>query len=149
MENDDHIPENLRRAGKEHPFRVPDNYFESFAGRLQERIYKEKPVPASGRLIRFLKPALSMAAIITGALLITWFGYRQVTLNDQNGTLDNFELSDIVDYYLPDYDEDLLMSTIIETGDEAGLKPLESYSDDIYDYLNVDGIDYSLLINDK
>ena len=64
MDNNFQIPENLKKAGKEHPFRVPENYFENFAGRLQDRINKEQKVPAAARLITMARPYLGMAAMI-------------------------------------------------------------------------------------
>ena len=67
----------------------------------------------------------------------------------QNRQLNNTELSDIVDYCLHDYDEDLLISTVIETGEVNGIVPLEGFSEEIMDFLSVDGIDYSLLIEYK
>jgi hypothetical protein len=154
MENNGHIPENLKRAGKEHPFRVPENYFENFAGRLQDRLSQEQNIPAAGRMIRFLRPQLGLAAMIAGVLLLTWFGYRQFVYENQDGVIqesviDNYELSSIVDYYLHDYDEELLITTIVETGAETGMVTLEGYSDEIMDFLTVDGIDYSLLIDDN
>jgi hypothetical protein len=149
MEHNGHIPENLKNAGKELPFTVPDNYFEDFPGRLRDRLSREHPVASSGRLVSLARPYLSVAAIIAGIVLITWFAYHQVNVSNRNVSLDNYELSDIVDYYLNDYDEDILISTLTENGDVNGMAPLENYSDEIMDYLNADGIDYSLLINDN
>jgi len=149
MENNGYIPENLKKAGKELPFRVPGNYFENFPGRLQDRLNQEQQIPVYRRLFTFVRPHLDLAALIAGIALVTWFGYHQLIVNNQNVTLDSYELSTIVDYYLHDYDEDLLISTLIESGEETSLSPLEDNSDEIMDYLTVDGIDYSLLIDDN
>jgi hypothetical protein len=149
MENNGYIPENLEKAGKKLPFRVPEDYFENFPGRLRDRLNLEQQSLADGRLFAFVKPYLSLAALIAGIALVAWFGYHQFNVNSRNNTFNSYELSTIVDYYLHDYDEDLLISTLIESGEETNLSPLEDYSDEIMDYLTVDGIDYSLLIDDN
>lgn len=149
MGNNGYIPENLEKAGKELPFRVPENYFEDFPGRLQDRLNQERQIPVHRRAFSFVRPHLGLAALIAGIALVTWFGYHQFIVNNQNVTLDSYELSTIVDYYLHDYDEDLLISTLMERGEESRLSPLEDNSDEIMDYLTVDGIDYSLLIDDN
>ncbi|SHJ68255.1 hypothetical protein SAMN05444280_12627 [Tangfeifania diversioriginum] len=65
----------LSEIKKEHPFRVPDNYFEDFSSRLHTRLETEKqalPNPKS-RIIRLLKPAIGLAAsFILVFLLVFW-----------------------------------------------------------------------------
>lgn len=59
------IAPQLSEIKKENPFRAPENYFDDFSARLNAKIEAEKesetPVK-SGRIIRFLKPALGLAA---------------------------------------------------------------------------------------
>jgi hypothetical protein len=65
----------LSEIKKEHPFRVPDNYFEDFSSRLHTRLETEKqalPKP-QGRIIRLLKPAIGLAAsFLLVFLLVFW-----------------------------------------------------------------------------
>ncbi|MGM0619898.1 MAG: hypothetical protein ACQETJ_02550 [Bacteroidota bacterium] len=65
----------LSEIKKEHPFRVPDNYFDDFSSRLHTRLETEKKVLSKpkSRIIRLLKPALGLAAsFILVFLLVYW-----------------------------------------------------------------------------
>lgn len=69
------IAPKLSEIKKEHPFRVPDNYFDDFSSRLNTRLETEKqvlPKPKS-RIIRLLKPAMGLAAsFLLVFLLVFW-----------------------------------------------------------------------------
>lgn len=65
----------LSKIKKETPFRTPDNYFDDFSARLQMKIQSEKEVLPEGknRIIRLLKPVLSLAAsFVLIFLLVYW-----------------------------------------------------------------------------
>jgi hypothetical protein len=149
MKEDDKIPDRLREAGKQLPFSVPDNYFETFQQRLRDRIQQEKQVPGFARVIQLVRPRLSYAALIAGLLMISFFAARQILQSNRQLSLDNYELAEIVDYYLIDYDEELLYETLSELPEEEIINPLQENSDEIFDYLDAEDIDYSLLIDDN
>lgn len=69
------IAPKLSEIKKERPFRVPDNYFDDFSSRLHTRLEAEKqvlPKPKS-RIIRFLKPAIGLAAsFLLIFMLVYW-----------------------------------------------------------------------------
>ena len=88
----------------------------------------------------------SVAALIAGIVLITFFGLRMIISSNGNGTLNSYELSEIVDYYMVDYDDELIYNTILDSETEIDIQPLKEYSEEIMEYLEDEGIDYSLLI---
>jgi hypothetical protein len=65
----------LSEIKKENPFGTPDNYFDDFSARLHTRLEAEKKVVPTkqGRIIRFIKPAIGLAAsFVLVALLVYW-----------------------------------------------------------------------------
>ena len=149
MEEDIKIPDRLREAGKQLPFSVPDNYFETFQQRLQDRMQQEKQVPGFTRVIQLVRPRLSYAAVIAGFLMISFFAARQILQSNQQQTLNSSELAEIMDYYLIDYDDELLYETLSELPEEQVINPLQEDPDEIFDYLDAEDIDYSLFLDDN
>ncbi len=65
----------LSEIKKENPFGTPDNYFDDFSARLHARLEAEKKVVPTkqSRIIRFIKPAIGLAASFAlVALLVYW-----------------------------------------------------------------------------
>ena len=75
------IPEGLREVGKELPFRVPDHYFDDFQARLQIQLDKEQAFAGNQRslYVRYLKPALGLAAAFAAVFLLVFVPVRLVT----------------------------------------------------------------------
>lgn len=69
-EENEYIEERLEHLKSGNTFRVPENYFETFAERLKARIEEErKPAPRISWYM-YLKPALGIAAVSTIAFLL-------------------------------------------------------------------------------
>lgn len=68
------IAPQLSKIKKDNPFKVPDNYFDDFPARLQMKIDAEnaEPKEKENKIIRFIKPALGLAA---GFALIFMLAY--------------------------------------------------------------------------
>lgn len=79
------IAPELSKIRKENPFRVPDNYFEKFSARLQERMETEKAgVPEKkNTIIRYLKPAIGLAAGFALIFTLSYWPLRMFTPNEQ------------------------------------------------------------------
>jgi hypothetical protein len=75
------IPEGLSKAGKELPFRVPDHYFDDFEARLQVRLDREQIPEVNQRslYIRYIKPALGLAAAFAAVFLLVYVPIHMVT----------------------------------------------------------------------
>lgn len=149
MNEEPKIPEKIAGAGKQLPFGIPDRYFEEFRTRLQDRIHGTEPSKTRTGLIRMVRPAMGYAALVAGFLIIAFFAVRQITGPGQHDLPDTPELAEMVDYYLVDYDEELLYETLSDLQDVQELTPLADQSDEIFDYLSVDGVDDVLLIDEN
>lgn len=79
------IAPELSKIRKENPFRVPDNYFENFSARLHERMETEKAgVPEKkNTIIRYLKPAIGLAAGFALIFTLSYWPLRMFTPNEQ------------------------------------------------------------------
>lgn len=69
------IAPKLSKMKKDHPFSVPDNYFDDFSARLQTKLEAEKHVlpKQKNRVIRLLKPAIGLAAsFLLVVMLVYW-----------------------------------------------------------------------------
>jgi hypothetical protein len=75
------IPEGLRKAGKDLPFRVPDHYFDDFQAKLQFQIGREQSFEKNQRslFVRYIKPALGLAAAFAAVFLLVFVPVHLVT----------------------------------------------------------------------
>jgi hypothetical protein len=75
------LPEGLREAGKELPFRVPDHYFDDFQARLQFQLGREQAYAGNQRslFVRYIKPALGLAAAFAAVFLLVFVPVQLVT----------------------------------------------------------------------
>lgn len=70
-QEEENIDKLLGKYGNGQPFRVPGNYFETFADRLKVRIQEEE-TPVKHTLFFYLRPALTMAASIAAIGLLVY-----------------------------------------------------------------------------
>lgn len=92
---------------KSNPFRVPEGYFETFAGRLQQRIREEEAARVPVRRLRNPdRLRIAIAAAVIMLALVTYPLIRVITSNESRITdyptlslLENMDLSD-ADLYL-------------------------------------------------
>jgi hypothetical protein len=68
-ENIENLFGNLRKG---QPFRVPENYFETFADRLRVRIEEEEQPNKKKTLFLYLKPVLMLAASFAFVMLLVY-----------------------------------------------------------------------------
>ncbi|KPK86413.1 MAG: hypothetical protein AMS27_05080 [Bacteroides sp. SM23_62_1] len=146
MDDEQHIKSRLDSMNKELPFSVPENYFDNFASRLQERMQTGKKPGLFRKTYELVRPQLALAAAIAAFLAI---GYTTVRLimNDEETTDNVVEIADVINYYFDDFDDDMLISTLAE---ENGIDWLNTSmeGDDILDYLSEENnLDYSELID--
>jgi len=91
-EENDNIEQWLDHLKNAKTFRVPENYFEDFAGRLRTRIEEEsKPAPRISWFM-YLKPALGIAAVLAIAFILVEIPINlsvrnQKLLSENNNTL--------------------------------------------------------------
>lgn len=142
MDNKRKIPDLQHESLKKNPFGVPEGYFESFSGRLQERIREEqKSVPPVRRIGNSQRFRVAMAAAILGLALITYPILKLTVLN--NGPSNQSELAMMEDFYLMEADDYLV--ELMETRD-TDLDDEEAYASQVIDYLAVNDLEMILLM---
>lgn len=98
------ISPKLAKLKKENPFGTPDKYFDDFLPQLQMKLEAEKQLVPSkqNRFIRFLKPAISLAASFALIfMLVYWplnnFMTKQTAENHIEQDLDEMEYMNMVE----------------------------------------------------
>jgi hypothetical protein len=80
------------------PFQVPEGYFDSLSDRIMERIDQEE-LSTSQKVLRYIKPVLSMAASILIIFSIIYVPVKILGPKIIANNKDNKEL-DYIDYYI-------------------------------------------------
>lgn len=138
-EKDHKEPDLLKRPPK-NPFRTPDSYFESLEDRIMVNIKNTtKKKSSSSAIIRFLKPALGIAASITLVYMLAYNpinkflqkGIAKTELTDTAGTdlLNNYSIN------LASIDDNSLINAIFT--DETNIFA-ETNPDEFLAYLSTD-----------
>jgi len=87
MNQKENITPEFRKWDKSNPFKVSEGYFETFEDRLMDRIESNsKPHKTSTKVIRMLKPILSLAASFVLVALLVQYPIRRFLLNDTINT---------------------------------------------------------------
>ncbi|HEY3389381.1 MAG TPA: hypothetical protein VGK38_07415 [Prolixibacteraceae bacterium] len=76
-EKDENIENRFGNLKKGQPFRVPDDYFETFAERLMVRIGEENRQDNKRTLFFYLKPVLMVAASLVLVMLMVYVPVRK------------------------------------------------------------------------
>lgn len=135
MNKKDYIEPNLGKLDQSNPFKTPDGYFESFEDRLMGRIeMASSPEQKPGRVIRMLKPILSIAASITLFVMLVQYPVRHYLLNEtvvtEQGETVNTDSFDLYSVSLTMVDENTLMGALFaeEQAVEEDINPDEMLS---------------------
>ena len=127
---------------KQNPFSVPEGYFESFPGKLQERIREMEeiriPVRRIGRSAGF---RIALAAAILGVALITYSIIRITTVND--GRLPDYTVIALLEE-LGIFDDDSYLIGFMETETEI-MDEEEAYMSQAMDYLALNDVEMDLI----
>ena len=146
MKKKEDIPQEIPGMPRKIPFGVPDNYFESFPDRLQERL-SEQAAPSIERVYP-LRRALAMAAMFIGLVTVGYFGLRMI-LNPQDASmLSGAELDTAIEYFAYEFDDEMLVAAMVESEMDFGLSDLDDETEMIIEYLSSEEIDISELIID-
>lgn len=136
----------LDDLNRELPFSVPDKYFDNFAVRLQERMHTDTKQGLFRKTYELVRPQLALAAAIAALAVIGYFSVRMI-MNESTQTNNDVEITDVIDYYFDDFDDDIIISTLVEENNINWLNT-SMENDDILDYLSEENnIDYTELID--
>jgi hypothetical protein len=135
---------------REHPFDVPEGYFEAFSERVSDLVKEEE---ASGSLfrVRYLKPVVGIVATVAAILLLVFLPFNEFLsgyITDDDLALIKTENVDILESFLSDeYLENLGESSFIFTIDELMLseEDKEIDIDELEDYIASNYSDFEIL----
>jgi len=136
----------LDSLDKKLPFSVPDDYFDNFYGRLRERMEVKSEPGLFRKTYQLIKPQLALAAAIAAFVII---GYTTVRFfsRDTGPAETTMEITDIIEYCIYDFDDDMLISTLAEE-ESATWWNSSMETEEILDYLSEENnIDYFELID--
>jgi hypothetical protein len=137
------IAPELSKIKKENPFRVPENYFEDFSARLQERLETEKTeVPKNqNRVIQFLKPAIGLAAGFALIFTLSYWPLRIFTPNEQaeNITIINSESEMLYASWVEGIDENSFYAMLDNPNGSVDFT-----DDDLADFVNTNSSEYDI-----
>ena len=127
---------------KQHPFGVPEGYFENFASRLQERIREEDAshVPVK-RIAGGAKFRIAMAAAVVGLALISYSIFKVTSV--ENGSNANYPEMALLEQ-LQVFDDDRYLYDLIDDVDEE-MNEEEAFAVQAIEYLALNNAEMVLL----
>ncbi|MCK4750080.1 MAG: hypothetical protein KAT15_23655 [Bacteroidales bacterium] len=140
MQKERKTPKLEHKSLKQNPFTVPEGYFESFPGKVRERIreQEEQKIPVHRMVITRFRVA--MAAAIVGVALISYSVIRS-TLNGGN-------LNDYPDIALLEqlniFDDDLYLFGFLDEEAEV-ISEEEAYMNQAVEYLALADVEMDLI----
>lgn len=155
MQSKDNRESRIEQVGKNNPFSIPENYFESFPEKLRKRLQAKQPPRVSVRdqFWQILRPQLALAAAIIGFALLGYFGF-QTFIRTEEELLSNDVIAEYINYNQHEFSEYYLISIMDENDiypeDAFYLEdePYLSSPDEYMDYLYMDEIDINLIITE-
>ena len=143
MEDLEKIAPELSKIKKENPFRVPDNYFESFSTRLQTKLDAEMNVAPKKqtRIIQFLKPAIGLAAGFALIIMLAYWPLNNFTQNQQanNGNTDTDILDMIYASLVEEIDENSFYALLDDPNGTVHFS-----DDDLAHFVNTNSSEYEI-----
>ena len=133
----------LSKIKKENPFKVPESYFDNFSDRLMIRLDSEKDTlpKSTNRIIRYLKPALGLAASFALIfMLVYWplksFMPEQVVQNNDTTEIIEMEYLSIIE----GIDENSFYALLDENINGTNLT-----EEDLMSYMSLNVTNYELI----
>jgi hypothetical protein len=127
------IAPRLSRIKKDHPFEVPDHYFEDFRAGLQKKIQSHKKGTFARGYAVTLKPYLLAAVIVIVALVGGKAIFQQVSSRNSDVRFQQ-EISQVIEQELYSISEEIILE-VMEVGITNENMSLPAGSDEMIDYL--------------
>jgi len=142
MNKDRKITDLQQKKLKEHPFGVPEGYFENFASRLQERIRAEEAshVPVR-RMVNNARFRIAMAAAVVGLALISYSIFK--VSSAENGSNGNFPEMALLEQLQVFDDDRYLYDLIVDANEEMDEE--EAFAVQAIEYLAINDAELVLL----
>ena len=128
---------------KNHPFGVPEGYFEGFSTRLQQRIREEESSKVPERRIGITTRWLAMAAAVLGAALLTTAIIKfSGAGSEANGIYPDLALFEQLEVF----DNDLYLYEYLDTT-SSQLSDDEAFAEQAVEYLAMNDVEMDLLFD--
>ncbi|WP_372934557.1 hypothetical protein [Mariniphaga sediminis] len=148
MEELKKIAPKLSKLKKEQPFGVPEKYFDDFSARLQHRLETEKQVPPQNQssIIRFLKPALGLAASFALVFMLVYWPLKSFLPNylAKTNTIETINEEDTYLIFVEKMDENSFFNLLQEPGTEEETIEGNFNDEELLSYLSVNVSDYEI-----
>ena len=142
MKMDRNKPDLQQEVLKNHPFGVPEGYFESFSERLQQRIKEEESSKVPVRKIGTATRWMAMAAAFLAAALITTTIIRFTSSNpDANGVYPEQALLEQMQVL----DDDRYLYELMEEAELTELDEDEAFASQAIEYLAINDVEMDLI----
>ena len=140
MKKDHYKPDLQQEALKNHPFGVPEGYFESFAERLQQRIKEEEASGVPVRRIGTSTRWMAMAAALLAAALITTSIIRFTSTPGSEGLYPDIALLEQMQVF----DDDRYLYEFLEE-EAPQLNEDEAFASQAIEYLAINDVEMDLI----
>jgi len=150
-EENENIENRLGNLKKDHPFRVPEGYFETFADRLKVRIEEDEQPDKKRSLFFYMKPVLMMAASFAFVMLLVYVPINKFFPSTVKSDLAQQKMTDSVD------SADVVPATLISYFSEgqflsaiSEMSELESdtlSTDNLGDFIAANYNDFEIIAN--
>lgn len=140
MKMDRNKPDLQHESLKNHPFGVPEGYFESFSDRLQQRIKEEESSRVPVRKIGTVTRWAAIAAAVLAATLITTSIVRFTNSSESDGLYSDMAILE----QLLVFDDDRYLYDYLEEGSDE-LDENEAFASQAIEYLAVNDIEMDLI----
>ncbi len=134
-------PDLQQEALKNHPFGVPEGYFEGFAERLQQRIKEEETSKVPVRKIGTATRWMAMAAAVLAAALITTSIIRFTSSKSAEGLYPDMALLEQMQVL----DDDRYLYELLGEEETAELDEEEAFATQAIEYLAINDVEMDLI----
>ena len=132
----------LSKIKKKLPFKVPENYFDDFSARLNNRLEAERyavPKPQN-RFIQILKPALGLAASFALIFMLVYWPLKNFSPNQEADSSTEYDISDMEYINMMEEIDEYSFYALLEEPS----KQVNFTDDDIASYLQTNSSEYEI-----
>lgn len=152
MTTNDNIHPELGKMSKENPFKTPDNYFDTFAVRMAEKISQREAAKVRRPIFEWARPQVAVVLAFAGVALLVTVGisfYRYT-----NKPISSNELAEAMEYSIvSEMDENEIVNQLEAVNNRRSLsndsiaKIKDVKSRQLIDYLSKEDLDVNAIID--
>ena len=153
MTTNDNIHPELGRVSKENPFKTPDNYFDSFAVKMAEKISQTEAAKVRRPIFEWARPQVAVVLAFAGIALLVAVGISFYRYNN-NKPISSNELAEAMEYSIvSEMDENEIVNQLETVNNRRSLsndsiaKIKDIKSRQLIDYLSKEDLDVNAIID--